>query len=516
MPVLSSYPGVYINEINAQRRSITGVATYITAFIGRALRGPENKPIEVLSYADYERRFGGLSRMSTLSYAVQQYFQNGGKKAVIVRVQKGGQPATLSLPKAFTLVANSRGTWGNHLRIRIDYDTYDPADSTLFTLTIHDPAVGITEHFPNLSMVSNNNRFIKAILAEHSTLVYLEGEVAAIRPSSHAQVAADRDPWAEETTSTGFNSNGDDGQDITDDNISLASLESESKGIWALDKAEMFNLLCIPPLTHAVNGDVNARTRRVAASYCEQRRAIYLADPLSTWTAASHVIGDRGLDSAEWGLSRNPNVALYFPRIEQADPLQNNRMAEFAPCGAVAGVIARIDMERGVWKAPAGQTATLRKGIAPTIRLTDHDNDRLNPLAVNCLRSFPNMGAVIWGARTLMGADQLVSEWKYLPVRRLALFIAESVWRGTQWVVFEPNAEPLWSRIRLDVEAFLQELFRQGAFQGSTSHEAYFVKCDKETNTQYDIEHGVVNIVVGFAALQPGEFTVMTIQQSAS
>jgi Bacteriophage tail sheath protein len=152
---------------------------------------------------------------------------------------------------------------------------------------------------------------------------------------------------------------------------------------------------------------------------------------------------------------------------------------------------------------------------ALSVPLTDSENGQLNPLGLNCLRSFPLSGRVVWGARTLRGADRLADEWKYLPVRRTALYIEESLYRGTQWVVFEPNDEPLWAQIRLNVGAFMQGLFRQGAFQGTTPKEAYFVKCDKESTTQNDINSGVVNVVVGFAPLRPAEFVVITVQQLA-
>ena len=147
--------------------------------------------------------------------------------------------------------------------------------------------------------------------------------------------------------------------------------------------------------------------------------------------------------------------------------------------------------------------------------LTDGENGQLNPLGVNCLRNFPVIGNVVWGARTLDGADALASQWKYIPVRRLAYYIEESLFRGTQWVVFEPNDEPLWAQIRLNVGSFMQTLFIKGAFQGSSPNDAYFVKCSSETTTQTDIDNGVVNIVVGFAPLKPAEFVVIQIQQIA-
>jgi phage tail sheath protein FI len=198
-----------------------------------------------------------------------------------------------------------------------------------------------------------------------------------------------------------------------------------------------------------------------------------------------------------------------------ADPLKENRLEEFVPCGVVAGIYARIDAQRGIWKAPAG-TDTAMAGVQELkIRLTDGENGELNPLGINCLRNFPVVNNIVWGARTLAGADRMASEWKYIPVRRLALYIEESLYRGTQWVVFEPNDEPLWSQIRLNIGSFMSGLYRQGAFQGRTPREAYFVKCDKETTTQADINQGIVNILVGFAPLKPAEFVIIKIQQMA-
>jgi phage tail sheath protein FI len=209
------------------------------------------------------------------------------------------------------------------------------------------------------------------------------------------------------------------------------------------------------------------------------------------------------------------NAAIYFPRIVAADPLARGDLATFVPSGAVAGVIARTDAQRGVWKAPAGLDASLVGVARLAVPLTDGDNGRLNPWAINCLRSFPAAGTVVWGARTLRGADQLADEYKYLPVRRLALYLEESLARGSRWAVFEPNDEGLWSQLRLNIGSFMYNLFRQGAFQGTTPAQAYFVKCDGETTSQQDIDNGVVNVLVGFAPLKPAEFVVITLQQAA-
>jgi len=209
------------------------------------------------------------------------------------------------------------------------------------------------------------------------------------------------------------------------------------------------------------------------------------------------------------------NATIYFPRVIQPDPNRENQLDTFVPSGLIAGVMARTDANRGVWKAPAGLDAAINGIQGLQVNLTDPENGQLNPFGINCLRSFPVNGRVVWGARTMRGADQLADEYKYIPVRRTALFIEESLYRGTQWVVFEPNDEPLWAQIRLNVSAFMQNLFRQGAFQGKTPREAYFVKCDRETTTQNDINLGIVNVLVGFAPLKPAEFVIIKIQQMA-
>jgi uncharacterized protein len=299
----------------------------------------------------------------------------------------------------------------------------------------------------------------------------------------------------------------------------LIGSQAAATGIFALDRVDAFNLLCIPDATrpdpanpNALNAGLNPnQVWSAALTYCVARRAMLLVDPppaVRTLPAA--------VDWISGGLTaKGANAAAYFPRIRAFDPLDSSKPRLFAPSGVMAGVLARTDSERGVWKAPAG-TATPINGISGLeYKLTDDENGVLNPLALNCLRTFPIYGTVPWGARTLDGADVAASQWKYLPVRRLALMIEESLFRGTQWAVFEPNDEPLWAQLRLNVTAFMQGLFRQGAFQGTTPAQAYLVKCDSTTTTQDDIDRGVVNLLVGFAPLKPAEFVFIQIQQLA-
>jgi phage tail sheath protein FI len=273
---------------------------------------------------------------------------------------------------------------------------------------------------------------------------------------------------------------------------------------------DLFNLLCLPAVTSFNPNDALA-VLSTAVSFCKRQRAFLIIDCPDSWQTL-----DDALDNlSDFDSLRSENAAMYFPRVQMPDPLDANRLRPFPPCGIVAGVYARTDSQRGVWKAPAGQEASLTGVRALVYKLNDRENGMLNPLGLNCLRVFPVVGPIVWGARTLLGADVLASEWKYIPVRRLALFIEESLYRGTQWVVFEPNDEPLWAQIRLNVGAFMHNLFRQGAFQGRTPREAFFVKCDKETTIQNDIDLGIVNILVGFAPLKPAEFVIIKISQIA-
>ena len=501
MPAALSYPGVYIEEIPSGVRTITGVATSITAFVGRALRGPVNDPTPVFGFADYERKFGGLWDQSPMSFAVQHYFQNGGSQALIVRVHNGAPTATLSLALEGGAVGNlvlsaaNPGAWGDKLTATVDYG---PAASPLvapkFNLTITDTATGTKEVFFNVSSDPASPRFVQPVLAQGSALV-----VATTVPTTRPATVANADFTIAATP---------DGADVTATQVvSGAPLAANKAGIFALEKADLFNILCIPP--YSPTDDVDAADLGNAFTYCKSRRAILLIDP----PAATDTVTEAQAHMT--ALTKDENAAFYFPRVLAPNPLKENQIEAYAPCGAVAGVLARTDATRGVWKSAAGIDTQLVGVVGLAVKLTDNENGLLNPLGINCLRDFPVYGRVVWGARTLKGADQLASEWKYVAVRRTALFIEESLYRGTQWVVFEPNDEPLWAQIRLNVGAFMQNLFRQGAFQGRSPREAYFVKCDKETTTQNDINLGIVNIVVGFAPLKPAEFVVIKIQQMA-
>ncbi len=518
MPVTPTFPGVYIEEISSGVRTITPVATSITAFIGSAPRGLSDDPVVILSISDYERNFGGIDATSPMSYAVAQYFQNGGSQALVIRVTHADAVKAKVNVNGLPLEAASAGIWGNQLRARIDLDTKDKNDPnpSLFNLSLFDNLSGKLEGFRNVSTDVDHPRFIKVILEQGSVLARIDATAGAISGRPGASGAPQPGlPLFDNANAGAFSqaSGGADGSDITEDD--MIGVELTKTGMFALEKADLFNLLCLPPATR--NSEIGGDTYAKALQYCLRRRAMLLVDPPTAWNSVDAAVrGIDGFRSLIGSADDTKNAAIFFPRLKIADPKKENRLAEFVPCGAVAGICARTDVQRGVWKAPAGIEAGFSGVQEFSIKtMTDLENGQLNPLGVNCLRNFPVHGNVIWGSRTLAGADRQGSEWKYLPVRRFTLFLEESLFRGTQWVVFEPNDEPLWAQIRLNLGAFMRDLFRQGAFQGRTPAEAYYVKCDNETTIQNDIDRGIVNIEVGFAPLKPAEFVIIKIQQIA-
>ena len=281
-------------------------------------------------------------------------------------------------------------------------------------------------------------------------------------------------------------------------------------GFYALDRVDLFNLMVLPG-DREVLESTYLQIIGPASIYCNQHRAFLLVDAPDSWTDVDVPVADASAVNSVRALVVKDHSAVFYPKVQYSDAGIKKLIG---PSGMIAGLMARTDSQRGVWKAPAGTEAALLGILDLELNLTDLENGVLNKLGVNCLRKFPT-GIVNWGARTLDGSDDIGSEWKYIPIRRLALFLEESLFRGTKWVVFEPNDEPLWASIRLNLNAFMLSQFRQGAFQGSTPDKAFYVKCDGETTTQNDRNLGIVNIEVGFAPLKPAEFVVIKIQQIA-
>lgn len=661
MPVRPTYPGVYVEEISSGVRPVAAVATSTAAFIGTFRKGLVDEAVRLLSVADFEREYGGLERSSEASYAVQQFFLNGGTEAWVVRV---GQPGPVAGPiAAVTAAANGTlnsfggaailkftagrrirgesaenpGDWGNFLRVEIEHTS--SASDTLFNLFVSEVAISgnrtvvlQTESFLNLTMKPDTPNYAVDVVNQGSRLIQLarasalnnmtppaaNGTVGKDLPAAVPPIADIKDisvalsvapasvplaippsaasgfvEWAAgfqaalreagaaaaipaelrayftgatvgligngsaanprrlviragkgsqpfdpaaiftftgpDAASYGLSAplsaraqqflpttgSGADGTivDPASGNylVPAASFRGNAglkTGVYAIDDMDLVNIIAMPDAPR-LGQTAALSVYAEAITYAESRRSMIIIDipetvvsidQMQTWLAGNESL-------------RHPNSAVYYPRTFIPDPLNQNRQRPLAASGTIAGLWARTDTARGVWKAPAGTEARLRNVESLTYVMTDLENGTLNPLGVNCLRNFPIFSNICWGARTLDGADAQASVWKYIPVRRMTLFLEESLYRGTKWVVFEPNDEPLWSQIRLNLGAFMQDLFRQGAFQGSTPSEAYFVKCDGETTIQSDIDKGIVNIEVGFAPLKPAEFVIIKIQQ---
>ena len=384
---------------------------------------------------------------------------------------------------------------------------------------------GIREKLKIIANAINNNANIACkaeVWGYHLAIIGLDGTIN--KQVSAVTGVADFDNGITENVrqyslgaaGTGtFSANGSDGDDgDAPEYDDYLGSEAAQTGFHALDPVDLFNLMILPE-DEEVDESVMLSLWGPASSYCEKRRAFLLINPPTAWTNQStgrpDVVSDTAMiNDLRASIVKNYS-AVFYPRLKYND---GGVIKTIAPSGAIAGLMARTDATRGVWKAPAGIEAGIRNILGLNVEMTDAENGVLNKKGVNCIRIFPN-GIVNWGARTLDGDDDFGSEWKYIPVRRLALNIQESLYRGTRWVVFEPNDEPLWAKIRLNIGAYMMSLFRQGAFQGTSPKDAFFVKCDRDTTTQDDINKGIVNILVGFAPLKPAEFVVISIQQMA-
>ena len=534
-PTLNQGPGVYIQELPNPVLPIVGVPTSVTAFYGQAPQGTVNDPFQVNSWADYENEFGGLDADYPLSYAVYLFFLNGGSTALIVRYDDGTAPASAKLSTDTTLVASSPGAWGGDLSAAMDtgslYNT-DPAvnpNINQFNLTITSTD-GSSESYPGVNLVKGtanylatqllSSRFVDVAASTIGTTVPTieAGKTVTVNftlPAAAAAAGGDAAAGAGAAAAgAGAAAAGGDGgagaaaPADTTGSVGLGNSGNQS-GIYALLKADIFNILCLPVAPGTTYSQEDLGT---AADFCASQRAMLIIDPPPGWTDVPLGFGDVTGSKAAL-LSPSPNAAVYYPNLQLTDATGASFTA--GPCGAVAGVWAATDNTRGVWKAPAGTAAAI-SGIAGfTVQVDNGESGLLNSLGINTLRVMPAAGAVAWGARTTVGIDQLPNQWKYVPVRRIALYIEESLRRGTLWAVFEPNDEPLWSSLRLNVTTFMQGLFRQGAFAGTTPKDAYLVQCDANNNPPDQVALGIVNILVGFAPLYPAEFVVISIQQQA-
>jgi Bacteriophage tail sheath protein len=549
------HPGVYVQEVSSGVHSIEGVSTSTAAFVGVADRGPipgtilpggqPAQPLLVNGFTEYERNFGGFRNDSFLTYAARAFFDNGGQRLYVVRVTDHANPARRaaaggitsppSTPFPIAISAANEGAWGNNIWVTIEnasdfVPSSPPVAPATFKLTVMyaattDPGVakrsvvevydGVTFADPSPSAALPSN-YVGTLVNRRSEYISITARVVA-QPSLTAtpvQLGGGFDGAVPSNTS-----------DYT--GVPSADGIRAGTGLHALDNVTDVNIIAIPGI-----GD--SATINFGVAYCKISRPLqdcfFVADvgtldppgarldsgspnvPTVAGAKAFAITGSSGgpvLDR-----SAGDYGALYFPWVYAADPIGTGRNPRILlpPSGFIAGIYARTDASRGVFKAPAGTEAGLAGALGPATMVGDIEQDSLNPNAVNVIRTVPGSGLVVWGARTFASN----AEWRYVPVRRMAIFLRVSIYYGIQWAVFEPNDEPLWSSLRLNIRSFMLTQFRAGAFQGAKPDEAFFVKCDTSTTTQQDIDNGVVNILVGFAPLKPAEFIVLKLSQKVN
>lgn len=483
--------GIVVHEEVGAGQAMARAPVGVTAFVGRALRGPLNRPVVLRSFADYQRIFGGLWQPSALSYAVEQFFESGGAEAIVVRVANDARPCSLALPAGphvLRLLALHPGT-REYLRAAVDYDGIGDNETDRFNLVLQRVRAPGSEHiedqeiYRRLSVDPASSRYVASALAG-SQLVRMGGPVPPVRPD--VVTASGRSGLAGYVLS---DADGDDGGPITD--YDIIGSASGGTGLFALDGAPTFNFLCIPPLGR--DTDLGPSALLVAHRYCRDRRALLVVDPPSAWRSAADAL----TAMRDWPLSSD-SAFMYFPRLLAYDKLRG-RFEAFAPCGAVAGMLARAASQRPVWSAAAGE-GVLRPGMRPLFAVGRSERLRLAAAGLNVLQSSRPPGEVAPPACTLAGAGA-APEQRLLGARRLTLMILDTVERGTRWMLFEPNGPALWRKALAQVSSLFAELAEEGAFAEAEAAGGapWFVVCDERINRQRERERGVVNLLFGFA-----------------
>jgi uncharacterized protein len=499
--------GIEIAEENGADHAIERLPTGITAFVGRALKGPVNRPVTVSNLAEFQLTFGGLWQPAPLSYAIEQYFENGGRTAIVVRVANGARPPTLTLPAGDSVLRLTGVNPGSreYLRASVDFDGIGENEPDRFNLVVQrvrapgSELIEDQEIFRRLTITPESGRFVTDVLLE-SRLVRVAGPVPPQRPDSAARASGG--PAIGYVNS---NPDGDDGAPLTD--YDVIGSATEATGVFALKGASAFNFLCIPPL--AREQDVGSSTLLVAARFCRDQHAMLIVDPPSSWGTASAALA--ALPS--WPF-RSENALMYFPRLIAFDRLRG-RAECFASSASAAGMIARADETWPVWAAAESEDPVLRPGLRPASPVSDSERARLAHAGINTLLAVRPSVRSRTSPRTLAAGGAGTPDFKYLSARRLALFIVASIERGTRWVVFERSSPAAWQRVQRQVESFFAELDGQHAFAGHEREESYFVICDERINDEASIAAGRINLLFGFAAARPGDFQAWLISHQA-
>ncbi len=470
----------------------------ITAFVGRTLRGPVAQPIAVNSFAEFHNLFGGLWQPSTLSYAVEQFFDNGGQHAVIVRVVNGGSAATITLPcgrASLTLAARSPGS-REMLRASVDYDNIGASEQDRFNLVVQrvrahgSERIEDQEIFRRMSVVPGSARFVATALQE-SALVRVCGAVPEERPDQTFE-AGSRQPVGYVDS----NPDGDDGEPLTD--YDLIGSPAAGTGLCALARVEDLHFVCLPPLTR--ERDVGPGALMVAGRICRERRAMLVVDPPSTWESCEDAV--RGLRALEF---RSEHALMCFPRIAAYDRLRG-RNETFANCGAVAGTLARLDELRSPWLNGPDEELLLRIGTRPQRVLTDAERQRLAALGINPLQSVRAARPLPLPLRTLAGGSAATAEASLLAVQRRRLLIMNSIEVGTRWALLEAASRGLWRRLERQVSAFLKSLADDGLFGRALEPPAFQVICDERLNGPDAVAEGRVSLMVSLRTARPGTY----------
>jgi uncharacterized protein len=530
MTVTTSYPGVYIQELPSLIHTITPAATSIAVFVGYTHpfltpTGNYGKPIQLFSFADYQANFGGFFssqwQPDYVGQAVYQFFLNGGPTCYVVGLQAQDYYQSSGSPPQVTYwgpVVPASVEVGSNLvftarqPVGVDYGAgAGPAGIPMRVSASYGPGTDTSDIIISYGTTVETYRKVPLIDIQaalhgsnlvNASLRLTQGEAHQATGSQYSLFYDSPPP-----------------QDAT-----VINPEVEPNGFMSvfadyapLDKVPVFNLLATPGITdNAVASE--------AVAYCERKRAFYIMDtpspsPQATGWAVDSIVADLSQGAA---LSPQPpvsvNAAVYYPWLLTTDPVTGNPITS-PPSGFVAGIYGQVDSAQGVWQSPAGIQTTIlgTTGVDPDGVMTDQQQGILNQNAIDCLRQFPGIGTVVFGARTTAGADANTAQqqWKYVAVRRMALFLEQTLYANLTWAVFEPNATPLWNALTQEVTAFMLSLFRQGAFAGNTPSQAFVVQCDTTTTTPTDVANGVVNILVGFAPLVPAEFVVVQIAQLA-